>query len=87
MWLVHTSTNEEGWHIPQVYLQDPNPLLVFVHDGGVWKTKYWMSNETRIRAKNHAEEIQDNYDMVQRGWKLGFTESQLTQNHCVQCKN
>ncbi len=87
MWHVHLLTNEEGWHIPQLHSHQDSPLLVFVQDGGIWKTKYWMSNETRICAKNHAEEIKDNYDMIQRGWKLGFATSQLTQKECSQCKS
>ena len=45
----------------------------------------WMSNETRIRPKNHVEEVKDDYDMIQRGFLLGFTKTQLTKKKCLQC--
>ena len=85
MWLVHNTSGEEGWHIPQGNQRCPCPLLVFVKDGGIWKTKLWMSNETRIRPKNHVEEVKDDYDMIQRGFLLGFTKTQLTKKKCLQC--
>ena len=85
MWLVHNTSGEEGWHIPQVNQPVICPLLVFVKDGGLWRTKLWMTNETRIRPKNHAEEVKDDYDMVQRGFMLGFTKTQITMKRCLQC--
>ncbi len=87
MWLVNILTNEEGWNIVNYNLhqQLPCSLLVFVQDGGAWRTKLWMSNETRIRAKNHSEEIRDNYTMIQSGFTLGFAKEQLTMQRCLQC--
>ncbi len=89
MWLVNTLTNEEGWNIinHNLHQQWPCPLLVFVQNGGAWKTKLWMSNEVRIRAKNHAEEIRDNYDMIQRGFRLGVTMHECTIERCLQCES
>ncbi len=87
MWLVNNLTNEEGWNIigGNVYQRWPCPLLVFVQEGGAWKTKYWMSDNVRIRAQNHAEEIRDNFAMIQSGFRLGFTKKQLTMARCPQC--
>ena len=87
MWLIHKTSSEEGWHIPQENQQGICPLLVFVKDGGAWKTKLWMSNETHIRPKNHAEGVKDNYDMVQRGFLLGFIKNQITMKECLQCNH
>jgi hypothetical protein len=80
MWLVNLLTNEEGWHIPQIYQKEPSPLLVFIKDGNIWKTKLWTSTETRIRAKNRAEETKDDYDMIQSGFTLGFTRNHFNIN-------
>lgn len=77
MWLVNDLTNEEGWYIPQENQREPCPLFVFVKDGRIWKTKQWMSNQTSIRAKNYEEEIKDNYDMIQSGFRWGFSKFQL----------
>lgn len=85
MWLVHNTSDEEGWHIPQENQREPCSLLVYVEEGGIWRTKLWMSNETRIRPKNHAEEIKDDYDMIQRGFRLGFTKKQLNMKRCSPC--
>jgi hypothetical protein len=85
MWLVHRLTEEEGWHITQENQKEPCPLLVFVRTGSAWKTKYWMSDETRICAKNHSEEIRDNYAMIQSGFTLGFHKSQYNMKKCPQC--
>ncbi len=87
MWLVHNTSGEEGWYIPQIHQPVICPLLVFVKDGGIWRTKLWMSNEIHIRPKNHAEEVKDDYDMVQRGFLLGFTQTQLTMKGCLQCSS
>ncbi len=89
MWLVNTITNEEGWQIlaDNLYQEWPCQLLVFVPYGGAWKTKLWSSEHVDMRAKNHAEEIRDNYAMIQRGFKLGFTKFQLTQEYCLQCES
>ena len=51
MWLVHNTSGEEGWYIPQENQRGICPLLVFVKDKGIWRTKLWISNETRIRPK------------------------------------
>lgn len=83
MWLVHKTSGEEGWHICQENQQEICPLLVFVKDGGIWRTKLWMSDETYIRAKNYDEEVKDDYDMIQRGFLLGFTKTQITMH--LQC--
>ncbi len=85
MWLVHNISGEEGWHIPQENQREPCPLLVYVEEEGIWRTKLWMTNETRIRPKNHAEEVKDDYDMIQRGFLLGFTKTQRTKKRCLQC--
>jgi len=85
MWLVHNTSGEEGWYIPQANQQGICPLLVFVKDGGIWRTKLWMTNEIRIRPKNHVEEVKDDYDMIQRGFLLGFTKTQLTKKRYLLC--
>ncbi len=60
MWLVHTPTGEEGWHISQVGQKEPCDLLVFVRTSETgWKTKLWKNTDTRIRAKNREEELAD----------------------------
>lgn len=82
MWLINLLTNEEGWYIPQANQQQHCPLLVFVKDGGIWKTKQWMSNQIRIRARNYTEEIKDNYDMIQSGFRWGFSNFQLKMERC-----
>ena len=87
MWLVHKTSGETGWHIPQENQQGICPLLVFIEDGKIWRTKLWMNNEIRIRPENHAEEVKDNYDMVQRGFLLGFTKKQINMKRCSQCNN
>jgi hypothetical protein len=71
MWLINTTTEEEGWHICQGSQKEPCDLLVFVKEGGIWRTKLWRSEETCIRAKNHEEESLDSLVMLQSGFLLG----------------
>lgn len=74
MWLINIITSEEGWHITQENLREPSRLLVFVKDGGVWRTNLWMSNETRIRAENYAEELVDDANMFNAGFRIGASK-------------
>ena len=59
MWLIHNVTCEEGWHICQENQREPCDLAVFVKDGSAWKMKLWPSQQTRIRAKNFDEQVED----------------------------
>lgn len=72
MWLIHNTTKEEGWYICQVHQREPCKLLIFVKEGGIWRMKLWESDETEIRAKNYAEEREDDYQMKQSGFLLGL---------------
>jgi len=68
MWLIHTETGEEGWHICQQNQNQTSDLLVFIKEGGHWKTKLWKSTETHIRAKNHTEHLADASAMSAAGF-------------------
>ncbi len=70
MWLIHKATGEEGWHICQANQREPCNLLVFLKVGGSWKTELWKSEETRIRAKNNAEEVADEIRIRESGFSL-----------------
>jgi len=80
MWLVHMGSGEEGWHVCQEGQREPCNLLVFVKQGGLWVTKYWHSTETRIRAKNYAEEQEDERVMRQSGFFLNCTDASSVRN-------
>lgn len=64
MWLVHNVTGEEGWHICQENQRGPCNFAVFVKDGGAWRLKMWPPQQVHIRAKTHAEHLQD-YSKIQ----------------------
>jgi hypothetical protein len=85
MWLINNITGEEGWHICQLYSKQDSSLLVFVKEGGIWRTKLWNNQDTRIRAKNHAEEVRDDYAMIQSGFFIGTVKDQRNMKECAQC--
>ena len=76
MWLVHSS-GEEGWYIPQTNQQEPCDRLVFVRTSeNGWKVKLWKNTQTRIRAKNQEEELQDMAAIRSAGFLLGCAQIQ-----------
>ena len=68
MWLIHTNTGEEGWHVCQTNQQEPCELLVFVKVGGAWVAKRWRSTDTKIRTQNYKEEQHDAAEMRRTGF-------------------
>ena len=86
MWLIQKETGEKGWHICQENQREPCALLVFVKDGGIWRTKLWNSKETTICPKNHKEEVEDSYAMRNSGFSLGMSTKEGTFPTCSQCR-
>ncbi len=70
MWLVNLETNEEGWYCMQLDQKEPCHYLVFVKDGGCWKTKLWDSSKTKLRAKDHDEAMNDVENMKSIGFSF-----------------
>jgi hypothetical protein len=68
MWLVNVETNEEGWYSRQLDQKEPCEYLVFVKDGGCWRTKLWDSSKTKLRAKDDNEAMNDNKHMISIGF-------------------
>jgi hypothetical protein len=68
MWLVNLETNEEGWHSKQLDQKEPCDYLVFVKDGGCWKTKLWDCRKIKLRAKDHDEAMNDVENMKSIGF-------------------
>ena len=80
MWLVHTLTGEEGWHICQENQRHPCRVLVFLKEGGAWKTSLWNSQDTRIRASTYSEERRDALAMRESGFLLGSLPARSNRN-------
>jgi hypothetical protein len=72
MWLINKVTGEVGWHICQENQKQVADLLVFVKEGGAWRTKLWASSHTSMRAKTHSETLKDDLEMKAAGFKLGW---------------
>lgn len=85
MWHINTVTGEEGWHICQLHMKQGSDIMVFVREGGIWRIKFWKYKDIRIRAENHAEEVRDNYAMIQSGFHIGFVKEQYTMKECKDC--
>ncbi len=77
MWLVYKETGVQGWHICQQNIKQNAELLVFVRDGGVWRTAMWPANRVAIRPKNYAEEKVDDADMLRQGFWMGSSNQPI----------